>query len=153
MERPIHIRRAEYPADAEQLMPMWLALYAWVTDPTAEWEAMRQWFARRNTATFVAVNPEHPNTLVGYADVGERSIVEGCANEPAAFLEAWYVKDEWRRRGIGEALIKACAEWARDRGYTDIGSDALIDNTLSHRLHKKFGFEEVGRVVQFRMTL
>jgi aminoglycoside 6'-N-acetyltransferase I len=133
-------------------MEMWLALYTWVTDPDAEWKSMAEWFARGDAASFVAVDPDHPETLVGYADVGERSAVEG-AEGPAAYLEAWYVKEPWRRKGIGEALIKACADWARAQGYAEMGSDALLDNTESQRLHQKFGFEEMERVVLYRMRL
>ena len=148
----VGIRRAKYPDEKGQLMQMWLALYTWVTDPDAEWDAMRDWFARQDAATFVAFDEANPETLVGYADVGERSVVEG-AEGAAAYLEAWYVKPEWRNRGVGEGLIKACAGWAREQGYSEMGSDALLDNTLSHRLHLKFGFEEMERVVLFRMRL
>ena len=148
----VQIRRARYPADASQLMEMWLALYTWVTDPEAEKESMREWFARKDAATFVAFDAASPESLVGYADVGERSVVEG-AEGAAAYLEAWYVRDAWRKRGIGEALIMACATWARERGYTEMGSDALLENTLSQRLHVKFGFEEKERVVHFLMKL
>ena len=133
-------------------MEMWLALYTWVTDPEAEWQARADWFARPDAATFVAVDAQHPETLVGYADVGERSVVEG-AEGAAAYLEAWYVKEPWRKQGIGEALIGACADWARAQGYTEMGSDALLENTVSQRLHRKFGFDEMERVVLFRMRL
>jgi aminoglycoside 6'-N-acetyltransferase I len=132
---------------------MWLALYTWVTDPEAERESMREWFARTDAATFVAVDAANPRSLVGYADVGERSIVDGCETSPAAFFEAWYVKPEWRRRGVGQALMNACVAWAREQGYREMGSDALIDNVESHRLHRKFGFEETDRVVQFKRNL
>jgi aminoglycoside 6'-N-acetyltransferase I len=152
MSKSIVIRRAVYPDDAAQLMELWLALYTWVTDPEAEWESMRQWFSRTDAATFVALDPDNSDTLIGYADVGERSTVEG-AEGAAAYLEAWYVKEPWRRQGIGETLIRACADWARAQGYREMGSDALLDNTLSQRLHKKFGFEEMERVVLFRMRL
>jgi aminoglycoside 6'-N-acetyltransferase I len=147
-----NIRRARYPEDKGQLMQMWLALFTWITDPEAEWESMRQWFARDDAATFVAVDPADPDKLIGYADVGERSVVDGC-DGPAGYLEAWYVKDAWRQQGVGEALLRACEDWARARGYREMGSDALLDNTHSHRLHRKFGFEEQDRVVNFRKTL
>jgi len=146
------IRRVRYPEEKGQLMQMWLALYTWVADPEPEWEAMRQWFARTDTATFVAVDANHPETLVGYADVGERSVVEG-AEGAAAYLEAWYVKPEWRRRGVGKALMEACEAWGREEGYREIGSDALLENTDSQRLHRKYGFEEMERVVNFRKML
>ena len=146
------IRRARYPEDKGQLMEMWLALYTWITDPDAEWESMREWFARDDAATFVAVDIGTTGTLVGYADVGERSVVDGC-DGPAAYLEAWYVKSAWRKQGIGEALIRACEQWARAKGYKEMGSDALLANTESQRLHVKFGFAETDRVVNFRKTL
>jgi aminoglycoside 6'-N-acetyltransferase I len=146
------VRRAIYPDEKAQLMELWLALYTWVTDRDAEWESMERWFARTDAATFVAVDADHPDLLVGYADVGERSVVDGC-DGPAAYLEAWYVKPDWRQRGIGEALLRAGEAWARERGYREMGSDALIDNGHSQRLHLKFGFEEGDRVVNFRKTL
>jgi hypothetical protein len=34
-----------------------------------------------------------------------------------------------------------------------MGSDALLDNVDSQRLHQKFGFEEHDRVVTFRKDL
>jgi aminoglycoside 6'-N-acetyltransferase I len=130
-----------------------MALYTWVTSREGEREAMRGWFARPDAATFVAFDPAEPGRLLGYADVGERSIVDGCDSSPVAYLEAWYVVPERRRHGIGEALIRACEAWAREQGYSEMGSDALLENTLSHRLHRKFGFEETDRVVQFRKRL
>jgi len=113
---------------------------------------MRQWFARTDAATFVAVDADDPESLVGYADVGERSAVEG-ADGAAAYLEAWYVQPEWRRKGIGKALMEACEAWAREKGYSEIGSDARLDNTESQRLHRKYGFEEMERVVNYRKRL
>jgi aminoglycoside 6'-N-acetyltransferase I len=143
------IRRARYPEDKGQLIEMWLALYTWVTDAEGEWVTMRDWFAREDAATFVAVDAADGETLVGYADVGARSVVDGCDSSPVAYLEAWYVKEGRRKQGIGEALIRACEDWGRARGYTEMGSDALLDNVESHRLHRKFGFTQHDTVVQF----
>jgi aminoglycoside 6'-N-acetyltransferase I len=146
------VRRAKYPDEKGQLMEMWLALYTWVTDRDAEWESMRDWFARKDAATFVGYDAAKPEILVGYADVGARSVVDGCEG-PAAYLEAWYVKDAWRKQGVGEALLRACEDWARAQGYKEMGSDALLDNTNSHHLHEKFGFEENDRVITYRKSL
>ena len=49
--------------------------------------------------------------------------------------------------------IRALEEWARQRGYAEMASDALLDNERSHRAHEASGYEEVGRVVQFRKAL
>lgn len=34
-----------------------------------------------------------------------------------------------------------------------MGSDALIDNEVSHRAHERSGYEEVARVVTYRKDL
>jgi aminoglycoside 6'-N-acetyltransferase I len=147
------LRRAHYPGDEEQLLDLWMALYTWATSREAERESMRDWFARTDAATFVAFDPADPSRLLGYADVGERSIADGCETSPVAYLEAWYVISERRKQGIGEALIRAVEAWAQEHEYQELASDALLENTLSHRLHKKFGFEETDRVVQFKKRL
>lgn len=149
----LELRRARYPEDEEQLLDLWMALYTWVTSREGERDSMREWFARSDAATFVAFDPADPARLLGYADVGERSIADGCETSPVAYLEAWYVVPDRRKQGFGEALIRACEAWAREQRYTEMASDALLENTLSHRLHKKFGFEETDRVVQFRKRL
>jgi aminoglycoside 6'-N-acetyltransferase I len=70
-----------------------------------------------------------------------------------AFLEGWYVDEDVRRRGIGTALVRAGEEWARRHGYRELASDALLDNTTSHRAHEALGFVEVERVIQYRKDL
>jgi aminoglycoside 6'-N-acetyltransferase I len=58
-----------------------------------------------------------------------------------------------RRQGVGRALIQAAEDWARSRGYTEMASDALIDNEVSHASHHALGYKEVERLVMFRKSL
>jgi aminoglycoside 6'-N-acetyltransferase I len=58
-----------------------------------------------------------------------------------------------RRQGIGTALVCAGEEWARQHGYRELASDALLDNTTSHRAHTALGFAEVERAVRYRKAL
>jgi len=37
--------------------------------------------------------------------------------------------------------------------YSEIASDALIENTVSHAAHRSCGYEEVERLVMFRKSL
>ncbi|MCB9993069.1 MAG: GNAT family N-acetyltransferase [Hyphomicrobiaceae bacterium] len=92
-------------------------------------------------------------TAIGFAEVSERSVVNSCGNDPAAFLEGWYVAPGYRGQGIGAALVKAAADWARQQGYAFLGSDAELENLASHRAHLQLGFEETGRIFTFRMDL
>ena len=57
------------------------------------------------------------------------------------------------QRLTGRRLIEAAEQWAQSRGCTEMGSDAEIANTLSHRAHAALGYEEVERVVSFAKRL
>jgi aminoglycoside 6'-N-acetyltransferase I len=92
-------------------------------------------------------------SLAGYVEVGTRSYADGCSTTPVAYIEAWYVDPDFRRAGFGRALLDAAEDWARSNGYSEIGSDALLDNFVSHRAHVASGYEEVGRIVQYRKAL
>jgi aminoglycoside 6'-N-acetyltransferase I len=102
-------------------------------------------------AAFAAVTAD--GTFVGFIEVGERSFAEGCLTSPVAYVEALWVDEGMRRRGVARALVEASKAWARDMGYRELGSDARIDNTVSHEAHRRMGFEETERIVTFRMTL
>ena len=112
---------------------------------------MRQLLARDDAAVFVA---ERPNgSVCGYVEVGSRPYADGCATSPVGYIEAWWVDPDVRRSGCGRALLAAAEEWARSRGYREMASDALLDNVVSHEAHRRSGYEEVDRVVQFRKAL
>ena len=101
-------------------------------------------------ATLVA---ESEGELVGFAEVSVRSVAEGCPPGPAAFLEGIWVEPEHRRRGVARALLAAAEAWARQRGLSHFGSDALLDNETSHAWHRAAGFGEVVRLVVFKKPL
>jgi aminoglycoside 6'-N-acetyltransferase I len=69
------------------------------------------------------------------------------------YLEAWYVKREYRRRGVGRLLIEAAERWAWSRGCTEMGSDAELHNEVSQQAHGALGYSEVLRVVLFSKRL
>jgi aminoglycoside 6'-N-acetyltransferase I len=69
------------------------------------------------------------------------------------YVEEWFVMPEARRMGVGRALIAAAEAWARERGYPELASDALLDNLVSQSAHRALGFEEVERQVAFRKDI
>lgn len=93
-------------------------------------------------------------SAIGFVEASLRNdYVNGCETSPVGFLEGWYVAPEWRGRGVGSALIESAETWARARGCAEFASDALLDNTGSHRAHLACGFAETERVVYFRKRL
>ncbi len=124
----------------------------WPDEPTAATDAdMRAWRDRADTRVFVAERADR--SLCGFVEVGTRPYAEGCETSPVGFIEGWYVDPDVRRHGYGRALIEAAEEWARSAGYTEMGSDALLDNLVSHRAHERLGYTEVERLVAFRKSL
>jgi aminoglycoside 6'-N-acetyltransferase I len=91
--------------------------------------------------------------LCGFAEASVRRYANSNDESPCAFLEGWWVDADVRRSGVGRALLAAVEDWARANGFTELGSDALLDNILSHQVHRALGFEERERVVYFRKWL
>ena len=90
---------------------------------------------------------------VGFAELSIRNYAEDCVTDRVAYLEGWYVDAEWRRRGVGKALVAAAEAWARAQGCTEFGSDALLENETSAAAHRALGFEETVRIRCFRKEL
>lgn len=92
--------------------------------------------------------------LVGFVEVSVRvDQVEGASISPVAYLEAWYVAESHRGRGIGRVLLAFAERWAGERGYRELASDAEVGNENSIRLYKVAGFREIGRGVHFVKSL
>lgn len=104
-------------------------------------------------AQVVFVAPRVEGGLCGFVEAGVRPFANGIDESPCAFVEGWWVDADARRRGVGRALIAAVENWARARGFRELGSDAEIENTLSHRAHAALDFEERERVIYFRKRL
>lgn len=87
---------------------------------------------------------------VGFIYLTLRSdFVEGATQNPVGYVEAIYLKPDFRRKGIGKVLLEKGESWARLKGCTQLASDAEITNENSIRFHKKSGFTEANRVVCF----
>ena len=91
---------------------------------------------------------------IGFAEATlRRDYVNGCTTSPAGFLEGIYVQESHRHRGVARLLCRAAEDWARTHGCSEMASDALLDNSASHRMHGALGFSETERVVYFRKPL
>jgi putative acetyltransferase len=57
------------------------------------------------------------------------------------------VAREWRRRGVGSALLAEAFRWASSAGVEKVSLTVYPHNEAARALYRKFGFEEEGRLV------
>ena len=87
--------------------------------------------------------------VVGFIELNTREFGEGSRRPLVPYVEAWFVEAGHRHRGYGRELMQAAENWAKQKGFSELASDAEISNTRSIELHKELGFEETERIVCF----
>ena len=55
--------------------------------------------------------------------------------------------------GIGRELVRQAEAWAREKGCTEMASDAEIGNEGSLAAHLNLGYSETSRLVHLRKDL
>jgi aminoglycoside 6'-N-acetyltransferase I len=108
---------------------------------------------RADPSQVIFVAERDNGDICGMVEASIRPFADPVDEQPCAFVEGWWVDADVRRAGVGRALIAAVEDWARSRGFHELGSDALIDNEVSHAAHRALGFEERERIVTFRKWL
>lgn len=91
--------------------------------------------------------------LAGFLEASIRSYVEDCDTDHVGYLEGWYVEEGFRQMGIGGSLVSYAESWAREKGCTEMASDAEIDNFVSLEAHTRLGYAETSRLVHLRKEL
>ena len=91
--------------------------------------------------------------LVGFLEASIRPFVEDCHTDHVGYLEGWYVVPEHRRTGVGGELVRNAERWARQKGCTEMASDAEIGNERSLAAHTSLGYAETSRLVHLRKEL
>jgi len=137
----------------EQAGWLQLRMALWPADRADHLLEMQELCAQAHRyAQFVAYSDtEEPQGLV---EVALRSdYVNGTESSPVGFLEGLYVDPSYRKQGIAARLVKAAEQWVKSQGCTEMASDALLENTASHAMHRALGFAETERVVYFRKLL
>lgn len=102
-------------------------------------------------AVFVAESSE--GGLVGFLEVSIRPFAEDCATDQVGYLEGWFVDEGHRKEGIGTALVGMAEEWSRQKGCTEMASDAEIGNELSLSAHRQLGYKITSRLAHLRKQL
>lgn len=129
-----------------------LAMLLWPDNEINDLEKeMMEYIVSEERAVFICYSEIIP---VGFAQCSLRSdYVEGTESSPVGYLEGIFVKEEYRKRGIGKKLIFQCEEWAKNKGCSEFASDCELNNMESLKFHLHLGFEEINRIICFKKSL
>ena len=133
----------------------WLRLRLLLWDESGEDEHKAEMvdIIEHSDSQFVAVADLGGGQLAGFLEASIRSHVEDCDTDHVGYLEGWYVDAQYRQQGIGGRLVQFAEEWARQKGCTEMGSDAEIDNIVSQQAHESLGYHETSRLVHLKKDL
>jgi ribosomal protein S18 acetylase RimI-like enzyme len=130
----IEIEKVEQVTDElveawQRLMPQ---LSSSADSPSEEWLAT---VLASDSEMFVARHPE--DGIVGSLTLVLTCIPVGLK----AWIEDVVVDENFRGKGIGEALTRAGIEWAQAAGARNINLTSRPDRQAGNRLYEKLGFE------------
>lgn len=107
--------------------------------------------SKNNVRFFLKYEGDAP---IGFAQCGLRyDYIEGTETTPVGYLEAIFVKENFRNKGYAKELLIECEKWAKANGCKEFASDCEIDNDNSFRFHKAMNFTETNRIICFAKKL
>jgi diamine N-acetyltransferase len=83
----------------------------------------------------------------GYAQLHAGEPAEGVEGPKPVELVRLYVSREWLGRGVGEALMRACVDGARQAGHETIWLGVWERNGRARAFYRKWDFRAVGEHV------
>lgn len=133
----------------------WLRLRKLLWDATSEddhrTEILEIIAHPESQAVLVAENGD--GRLIGFLEAGIRPFAEDCLTDQVGYLEGWFVEPQFRRRGIGTALVREAERWARSKGCCEMASDAEVGNDASLAAHLNLDYEISSRLIHLRKDL
>ncbi len=149
---PVVIRRAER-ADAQALLALIAALADFERLPPPDAAAQ----ARLIEDGFGDAPPRYEAWLaecegqtVGYAFLIQT--YSTFLALPTLYLEDLFVREDWRGRGIGTALLRHCVGLAHARGCGRMEWTCLDWNTRAQAVYEKMGAQRMSEWFLYRLT-
>jgi len=144
---PFSIRRAT-EADAEAIIAILggIASERIYTAISRPWSAheQRRYLASLSAREAIHVAESEPGAIIGYQTLDLWApTLESMAHVGQI---GTFLRPEWRRRGVGEALFRRVADFARQRDYLKFVIQVRFSNAPAQRFYQRLGFRECGRL-------
>jgi len=107
-----------------------------LSQPLSHWEG-RLHFDDHGIIFFA----EHADNLIGMTGIRQR---ESPKTKHGADIFSVFVRPEWRGLHIAEALIEACADWAKVRAVNILKLGVITSNPSAVRCYERCGFKIYG---------
>jgi aminoglycoside 6'-N-acetyltransferase I len=91
--------------------------------------------------------------IIGFVEVSIRESMDRIIPERVGYIEGWYVKKQYRRKGFGKALFLVAEKWVQQKGCKEILSDTNLENQFSQKAHQALGYKEIDRLILYRKIL
>jgi phosphinothricin acetyltransferase len=110
-------------------------------------ENMATWFEAKRKGNYPVVGAlaEEGNTLMGFGSYGP---FRPHAAYKYSIEHSVYVAEQFRGKGVGQRLMEEIIQQARSQDYHLLVGGIDSQNTVSIRLHEKFGFKHAGTIRQ-----
>jgi ribosomal protein S18 acetylase RimI-like enzyme len=95
------------------------------------------------------LRPDHGVKVVAEAP-DPVALVAGTPHEEHSdvlYLYSMWVKPEFRRQGIGEALVADVLAWAAEHGWARVQLRVFRSNATARRLYERLGFTGSGEIM------
>lgn len=104
-------------------------------------EMRKEWYAVKQKDNYPVFVAEEGSRLVGFSSFGP---FRAWAAYKYTVENSIYIASSERGKGIGRLLLAPLIDAARERGLHAIVAGIDASNEASIKLHKAFGFEQVG---------
>jgi len=117
-------------------MPPWRSVEKWL-------EAVHGWitqdFEKHGQQSMLFIAEDAQGNRLGFANVAHAQHFTG---EPHAYLGEVAVSEAAEGRGIGQALVHACEQWASEQGYRTLVLDTgTTNNERARDFYDQLGFQ------------
>ncbi|TEB06088.1 N-acyltransferase YncA [Pelotomaculum schinkii] len=106
-------------------------------------EERKLWFQKKNEDNFPVIVFEEDNTVMGFATFGP---FRAWPAYKYTIEHSVYVHRDYRKRGIGTALVKQIIKLANEREYATLVAGIDAFNEKSIVMHEKMGFQYSGAI-------
>lgn len=101
---------------------------------------MTNWF-NSHTGRYRVFVAEHEGEVIGWASLHPYS--HRCAYAGVGEISV-YIRRDWRGKGVGQKVLTALEEFAKENGFHKLVLATFPFNQLGQGLYRKMGFHEVG---------